>query len=133
MELDLALLGCRMNVRPGTDRLPPPVCGHPVGQGLSNQQQNRAGSVLPAWRRIGEVSRRTGVPVHTLRAWERRYGLLRPSRSSGNFRLYSGADEKRVRLMLQHLERGVAPAQAAELPAGGGRGRGAGGGGGGAR
>src|SRR4051794_1001588 len=118
MKLDLALpRGAGRTSRPDTDRLPPPVCGHPVGQGLSNQQQNRAGSVLPAWRRIGEVSRRTGVPVHTLRAWERRYGLLRPRRSSGNFRLYSGADEKRVRLMLQHLERGVAPAEAAELAA----------------
>ena len=26
--------------------------------------------------RIGELSRRVGVPVESLRAWERRYGLL---------------------------------------------------------
>ena len=30
--------------------------------------------------RIGEISRRTGVQADTLRAWERRYGLLEPSR-----------------------------------------------------
>jgi methanogenic corrinoid protein MtbC1 len=43
--------------------------------------------------RIGELSRRTGVRVDTLRAWERRYGLLRPERSPGGFRLYVSAAE----------------------------------------
>jgi len=31
--------------------------------------------------RIGAVARRTGVAVATLRAWEARYGVLRPSRT----------------------------------------------------
>jgi hypothetical protein len=39
--------------------------------------------------RIGELARRTGVSVDLLRAWEQRYGLLRPARSPGGFRLYS--------------------------------------------
>ncbi|HEX5540067.1 MAG TPA: MerR family DNA-binding transcriptional regulator, partial [Micromonospora sp.] len=39
--------------------------------------------------RIGELSRRVGVSDHVLRAWERRYGLLKPVRSAGGFRLYS--------------------------------------------
>ena len=38
--------------------------------------------------RIGELSRRSGVSTELLRAWERRYGLLRPTRSEGGFRLY---------------------------------------------
>ena len=38
--------------------------------------------------RIGELSRRVGVPVELLRAWERRYGLLSPARTQGGFRLY---------------------------------------------
>ena len=65
--------------------------------------------------RIGELSRRSGVAVELLRAWERRYGLLKPSRSPGGFRLYSSDDERRVRLMLEHLERGLAAAEAARV------------------
>lgn len=65
--------------------------------------------------RIGDLSARTGIPNHQLRAWERRYGLLRPRRSAGNYRLYSPADESRVRLMQRYLTDGVPPAQAAEL------------------
>jgi DNA-binding transcriptional MerR regulator len=65
--------------------------------------------------RIGELSQRTGVSPELLRAWERRYGLLKPSRSPGGFRLYSEADEARIRRMRSHLARGVAAAEAARL------------------
>ena len=65
--------------------------------------------------RIGELSRRTGVSVELLRAWERRYGLLDPSRTRGGFRLYGDADERRVRRMLQYLEAGVSAGEAARL------------------
>jgi DNA-binding transcriptional MerR regulator len=65
--------------------------------------------------RIGELSRRSGVSADVLRAWERRYGLLSPSRTRGGFRLYGDDDERRVRVMLEHLARGVAAAEAAEL------------------
>jgi MerR family transcriptional regulator, light-induced transcriptional regulator len=63
--------------------------------------------------RIGELSRRLGVSEHVLRAWERRYGLLRPVRSAGGFRLYSEADTRRVRQMQDHLARGLSAAEAA--------------------
>ena len=65
--------------------------------------------------RIGELSLRTGVSPELLRAWERRYGLLRPDRSSGGFRLYSAADEARVHRMQGYLRRGIAAAEAARL------------------
>jgi MerR family transcriptional regulator, light-induced transcriptional regulator len=65
--------------------------------------------------RIGELSRRTGVSDHVLRAWERRYGLLRPVRSDGGFRLYTEADARRVRLMQDHLARGLSAAEAARV------------------
>jgi MerR family transcriptional regulator, light-induced transcriptional regulator len=65
--------------------------------------------------RIGELSRRVGVSPELLRAWERRYGLLRPERSSGGFRLYGPADEQRIRLMQEHLEHGLSAAEAARL------------------
>ena len=63
--------------------------------------------------RIGEVSRRLGVSDHVLRVWESRYGLLRPLRSAGGFRLYSEADLDRVRRMQVHLAEGLSTAQAA--------------------
>lgn len=63
--------------------------------------------------RIGEVSRRTGVAVPTLRAWERRYGLLAPARTDGGHRLYSDTDVTRVRSMQQLLEEGWSAAAAA--------------------
>jgi DNA-binding transcriptional MerR regulator len=50
-----------------------------------------------------------------LRAWERRYGLLQPTRSDGGYRLYSAEDERRVAAMREHLERGVSAAEAAQL------------------
>jgi DNA-binding transcriptional MerR regulator len=71
-------------------------------------------TVVPQLR-IGQLSRRVGVSPELLRAWERRYGLLQPERSGGGFRLYSSADEQRVRLMQEHLEHGVSAAEAARL------------------
>jgi DNA-binding transcriptional MerR regulator len=63
--------------------------------------------------RIGELSYRVGVSPDVLRAWEKRYGLLRPSRSAGGYRLYSERDEWRVRLMQQKLWSGLSTAEAA--------------------
>jgi DNA-binding transcriptional MerR regulator/methylmalonyl-CoA mutase cobalamin-binding subunit len=65
--------------------------------------------------RIGELSRRVGVPVESLRAWERRYGLLEPSRTPGGFRLYGEDDVARVLAMRANLDRGLAAAEAARL------------------
>ncbi|MGY2260641.1 MerR family transcriptional regulator [Pseudomonas sp. SDO55104_S430] len=57
---------------------------------------------------IREVSRLTGVNPVTLRAWERRYGLIVPTRTESGHRLYSMADIERVRSILDWIERGVA-------------------------
>jgi MerR family transcriptional regulator, light-induced transcriptional regulator len=65
--------------------------------------------------RIGELSKRVGVSPELLRAWERRYGLLRPARSGGGLRLYSPADVERVVVMQRHLAAGLAAAEAAAL------------------
>jgi DNA-binding transcriptional MerR regulator len=65
--------------------------------------------------RIGELSRRVGVPVESLRAWERRYGLLAPSRTRGGFRLYGEDDVARVLAMRANLHRGLSAAEAARL------------------
>src|SRR5437879_12460099 len=38
------------------------------------------------------VVHHTGVPAPTLRAWERRYGILAPRRGENDYRLYSERD-----------------------------------------
>jgi DNA-binding transcriptional MerR regulator len=70
--------------------------------------------------RIGELSRRLGVSDHVLRAWESRYGLLQPVRSPGGFRLYSEADELRIRRMQAYLADGLSAAEAARAALSGG-------------
>lgn len=57
---------------------------------------------------IREVSRLTGVNPVTLRAWERRYGLIKPTRTDSGHRLYSFADIEAVRNILAWMDRGVA-------------------------
>lgn len=71
--------------------------------------------VTPAGMRIGELADRLGVSTHALRAWEKRYGLLRPSRSAKGYRLYGPQDEARVREMLRWRGLGVTAVQAAAL------------------
>jgi DNA-binding transcriptional MerR regulator len=53
---------------------------------------------------IRVLSELTGVPATTLRAWERRYGLLTPKRTPKGHRLYDGADLETVRKVVQLLE-----------------------------
>lgn len=63
--------------------------------------------------RIGEFARRVGVSPELLRAWERRYGLLQPVRSTGGFRLYTPEDASRVERMRNALAEGLSAAEAA--------------------
>src|SRR4051812_25736394 len=63
--------------------------------------------------RIGEFARRVGVTPELLRAWESRYGLTRPVRSAGGFRLYTAADAARVERMRRGLDQGLSAAEAA--------------------
>jgi MerR family transcriptional regulator, light-induced transcriptional regulator len=63
--------------------------------------------------RIGELARRTGTSPELLRAWEQRYGLLRPSRSAGGFRLYSDDDKARIVRTKQLIASGLSAAEAA--------------------
>ena len=49
----------------------------------------------------------TGMNAMTLRAWERRYGLIRPMRTAKGHRLYSHQDVERIRRVQALVERGV--------------------------
>jgi MerR family transcriptional regulator, light-induced transcriptional regulator len=64
---------------------------------------------------IREVSRLTGVNSVTLRAWERRYGLIQPCRTPKGHRLYARDDIARIERILQWLNRGVPVSQVREL------------------
>lgn len=64
---------------------------------------------------IREVSRLTGVNSVTLRAWERRYGLIRPQRTPKGHRLYARDDIERIEHILHWLNRGVSVSQVGDL------------------
>ena len=64
---------------------------------------------------IQQVSTRCGIPAVTLRAWERRYGLLSPGRTEKGHRRYSEADMARIQQIQQWLERGVPISQVSGL------------------
>ena len=68
--------------------------------------------------RIGELSRRVGVSPELLRAWETRYGLVKPERTAGGLRIYSKDDERRVREMCDQIAAGLSAAEAARVALG---------------
>jgi DNA-binding transcriptional MerR regulator len=63
--------------------------------------------------RIQAVAEMTGVSSATLRAWERRYGIPAPRRSSSSYRLYSDRDVELIRRVRELCEAGMAPSEAA--------------------
>lgn len=60
---------------------------------------------------IGAVSAATGIPVNTLRTWERRYGWPAPDRTTGHQRLYTPDVVDRLRLVARALAVGHRAAQ----------------------
>ncbi|PJG58291.1 MerR family transcriptional regulator [Aeromonas cavernicola] len=60
---------------------------------------------------IREVAQLTGVNAVTLRAWQRRYGLVQPARTDKGHRLYSERDIRQIGEILSWLERGVSIGQ----------------------
>ena len=64
---------------------------------------------------IREVARLTGINPVTLRAWERRYGLIEPKRTESGHRLYSVTDIGTIRQVMGWLERGVSVSKVAQL------------------
>jgi len=67
------------------------------------------------WLPIREVARQTGVNAITLRAWERRYGLIVPQRTPKGHRLFSAEHVQRILAILTWLNRGVAVSQVKQL------------------
>ncbi len=65
--------------------------------------------------RIQSVAEMTGVSAATLRAWERRYGVPTPRRTSSAYRLYSERDIEMIRRVRELCDGGMAPSDAAKM------------------
>jgi DNA-binding transcriptional MerR regulator len=53
------------------------------------------------------VSTLTGVNAVTIRAWERRYGLITPQRTPKGHRLYTHQDVERIKQIVELLKQGI--------------------------
>lgn len=67
---------------------------------------------------IRTVASLTGVNAITLRAWERRYGLIRPVRTDSGHRLYTQVDIDTIHQVVALLDKGVAISQVRHALAG---------------
>jgi DNA-binding transcriptional MerR regulator len=70
----------------------------------------------PAAYRSGAAARLAGVPVETLRVWERRHGVTAPQRSMHGQRLYSLTEIRRLSLIKQLVDHGNQIGAIAQLP-----------------
>lgn len=61
------------------------------------------------------VTHETGLSPATLRAWERRYGLLKPQRSPGGHRLYSAQDIEMLKWLVRRQAEGLSISHAVEM------------------
>jgi DNA-binding transcriptional MerR regulator/methylmalonyl-CoA mutase cobalamin-binding subunit len=64
---------------------------------------------------IKAVAQATGLTVETLRAWERRYEVVQPSRDGSGRRTYSASDVARLRLLRSATELGHTISRLAQL------------------
>jgi DNA-binding transcriptional MerR regulator len=66
---------------------------------------------------IRVIAELTGVPAATLRAWERRYGLLKPRRTPKGHRVYDARDLETVRSVVRLLDQNHPISRAADMVA----------------
>ena len=66
---------------------------------------------------IGAVSKAVGIPVGTLRNWERRYGVPTPERTDGGHRLYGPETIGFLEMVNVAMRHGHRPAQLLRLSA----------------
>ncbi|MGB7801724.1 MerR family transcriptional regulator [Buttiauxella sp.] len=64
---------------------------------------------------IGEFAQLCGINATTLRAWQRRYGLLKPLRTDGGHRQYSDDDVQQALKILDWVKKGVPVSQVKSL------------------
>ncbi|MEW8236866.1 MAG: MerR family transcriptional regulator, partial [Candidatus Thiodiazotropha taylori] len=60
---------------------------------------------------IRKVSELTGINPVTLRAWERRYGLIKPERTPKGHRLYTDDHIHLIRQIMDFIDQGISIGQ----------------------
>lgn len=65
--------------------------------------------------RIHRFSKLTGLSTHVIRAWERRYGLVTPTRGANRYRLYSDEDVNLFRYLKSQVDSGISIGELAEI------------------
>jgi hypothetical protein len=68
------------------------------------------------WLRSGAAAKLAGLPVTTLRVWERRYGVVAAPKTTTGQRQYTAQDVQRLRVLKQLTDRGHAIGTIAALP-----------------
>jgi methanogenic corrinoid protein MtbC1 len=63
---------------------------------------------------IKHAAELTGLSATTMRAWERRYGIVEPHRTDTGYRLYDADDVRALSVMASLVHQGWAPRQAAD-------------------
>jgi len=75
------------------------------------KKQNKDNGMYP----MRTVANLTGINPVTLRAWERRYGLIQPQRTAKGHRLYTEQDVARIHRVLELLHQGFAISQVGKI------------------
>jgi DNA-binding transcriptional MerR regulator len=78
---------------------------------MSQPDSRQTANAEPLYN-IGAVARMTGIPVATLRIWERRYSFPESARTPGGHRLYSERDVVGLRWVKARIEEGMQAGQA---------------------
>ncbi len=65
--------------------------------------------------RIHRFSKLTGLSTHLIRAWERRYGLVKPVRGANRYRLYNDEDVRLFRYLKSQVDQGTSIGELAEI------------------
>merc|ERR1711879_784333 len=82
---------------------------------MTGTESDRQAAYYP----IRIVASETGVNAITLRAWERRYGLITPKRTAKGHRLYTEQDIQLIKQVVSLLTRGIPISQAQAMLANG--------------
>ncbi len=83
-------------------------------QASSPENLLRDNSTLPIFN-LKAVVKETGIKPDTLRAWERRYGMPAPQRTTGGHRLYSQRDVDLLHWLLARQAEGMSISRAVEM------------------
>ena len=65
--------------------------------------------------RIHRFSKLTGLSAHVIRAWEKRYGLVKPVRGENRYRLYNDEDVRLFRHLKAQVDQGISIGELAEI------------------